>query len=125
MTSDLYHVYVLLISLTGCLIVGWLADIYVGRYQFICSSLRVTWSGNIATNVYYLIDQYFFKFLTAADTSLHVILTILVGLAMAGIIANSMQFGPDQLIDSFSTPVINFCFSTFFSKQVFVLGSWL
>ena len=41
-TGNSYHVSALLFSIAGSPIVGWLADVYIGRYQFILCSLRVT-----------------------------------------------------------------------------------
>ena len=108
MTGNHYLVGALVICFAGCPIAGWLADVYIGRYQFIRCSLRVTWSGIIATNIYYLIDKHFFKFPSAADISLQIILAIVVGLGLAGLVANSMQFGLDQLIDASSTDICSF-----------------
>ena len=108
MAGHHYLVGALVICFAGCPIAGWLADVYIGRYQFIRCSLRVTWSGIIATNLCYLIDKFFFKFPSAVATSLHVILAIVVGLGLAGIIANSMQFGLDQLIDASSTDICSY-----------------
>ena len=96
------------ICFAGCPIAGWLADVYIGRYKFIHCSYRVTWSGIIATNVYYLIDKHYFKFPSVAEISLQVILTIVVGLGLASILANSMQFGLDQLIDASSTDICSY-----------------
>ena len=107
MTHNFYHVGALLICFAACPIAGWLADVYIGRYQFIRCSLRVTWSGIIATNVYYLIDKHFFNF-ASAETSLQVVLAIVVGLGLAGVIANSIQFGLDQLIDTSSTNICSY-----------------
>ena len=107
-TGNHYQVGALVICFAGCPIAGWLADVYIGRYQFIHCSLRVTWYGIIATNVYYLIDEHFFKFPSAAEISLQVILTIVVGLGLAGIIVNSMQFGLDQLIDASSADICSY-----------------
>ena len=59
-------------------------------YQFIRGNFRVTWSGIITTNVCYYLEQHFFKFPSAAQTSMQVILTILVCLGMAGLITNSI-----------------------------------
>ena len=61
-TCNHYQVGALVICFAGCPIAGWLADVYIGRYQFIHCSLRVTWSGIIATNAYYLIDEHFLNF---------------------------------------------------------------
>ena len=107
-TGNYYLVSALVICFAGCPIAGWLADVYIGRYQFIRCSLTVTWSGIIATNVYYLIDEHFFRFPSAAETSLQVVLTILIGLGLAEIIANSMLFGLDQLIDASSSDICSF-----------------
>ena len=107
-TGLIYHTCALVICFAGCPLAGWLADVYIGRYQFIHHSLIITWSGIIATNVYYLIDEHFFKFPSAAETSLQVVLTIVIGLGLAGIFANSMQFGLDQLIDDSSTDICSF-----------------
>ena len=104
-TGHCYLVGALVICFSGCPIAGWLADVYIGRYQFIRCSLTVTWSRIIATNVYYLINEHFFKFPSAAETSLQVALTIVIGLRLAGIIANSMLFGLDQLIDAYSSDI--------------------
>ena len=107
-TGRLYNMCALMICFAGCPIAGWLADVYIGRYQFIHCSLTVTWSGIIATNVYYLIDEHLFKFPSIAGNSLQVILTIVVGLGLAGITANSMQFGLDQLIDASSSDICSY-----------------
>ena len=106
-SGHIYHVYALFICFAGCPLAGWLADVYIGRYQFIRCSLRVTWFGIIATNVYYLIDKHF-KFPSAAETSLQVILTVVVGLGLAGTIANCLQFLLDQLIDASSTDICSY-----------------
>ena len=108
MSGNHYQMVALVICFAGCPIAGWLADVYIGRYLFIHRSLTVTWSGIIATNVYYLIDKYFFKFPSAAETSLQVILIIVVGLGLAGLVANIMQFGLDQLIDASSTDICSY-----------------
>ena len=108
MTGHHYQVDALVIFFAGCPIAGWLADVYIGRYQFIRYSLRVTWSRIIATNVYHLIENHFFKLPSAAESSLQVALTIVVGLGLAGITANSMQFGLDQLIDASSTDICSY-----------------
>ena len=108
MTGNYYLVDALVICFVACPIAGWLADVYIGRYQFIHSRLIVTWSGIIATNVFYLTDEHFFKFPSAAETSLQVILTIVIGLRLAGIIANSMFFGLDQLIDASLLDICSF-----------------
>ena len=105
MTGNYYLVNALMICFAGCPIAGWLADVYIGRYQFIHCSLTVTWCGIIATNVYYLIDKHFLKFPCAVETSLQVILAIVVRLGLAGLVANSMQFQLDQLIDASSTDI--------------------
>ena len=107
-TGNYYQVGALVICFAGCPVAGWLADVYIGRYQFIRCSLRVTWSGIIATNVYYLIDEHFFKFPSAAEAILQVILAIVVGLGLAGITANSMQLGMDQLIDASSSDICSY-----------------
>ena len=106
-TGRLYHACALVLCFAGCPLAGWLADVYMCRYQFIRCSLRITWSGIIATNLYYLIDKTF-KFPSAAEISLQVILTIVVGLGLAGLVANIMQFGLDQLIDASSTDICSF-----------------
>ena len=108
MTGSLYWTCAIVICFAACPIAGWLADVYIGRYQFIRCSLRVAWSGIIATNVYHLIDKHFFKFPSAAETSLQVILTIVVGLGLAGLVANNMQIGLDQLIDASSTDICSY-----------------
>ena len=107
-TGNHYLEGALMICFAGCPIAGWLADVYIGRYQFIHCSLTVTWSGIIATNVYYLIDEHFFRFPSTAETSLQVVLTIVIGLGLAGIIANSMLFGLDQLIDASSSDICSY-----------------
>ena len=100
------HLVTLGVCFAGCPLAGWLADVYIGRYQFIHCSLTVTWSGIAATNVYYLLDEHFIKFPSAAEISLQVILIIVVGLGLAGFIANnSIQFVLDQLIDASSSDI--------------------
>ena len=121
MTGNYYLVNALMICFAGCPIAGWLADVYIGRYQFIRCSLTVTWCGIIATNVYYLIDKHFLKFPCAVETSLQFILAIVVGLGLAGIVANSMQFQLDQLIDASSTDIcshISWCVWLYFLAYI-------
>ena len=102
-TGHLYHVKVLFICSAGCPIAGWLTDVYIGRYQFIHCSLTVTWSRIIATNVYYLIDEHFFKFPSAAQTSLQVVLMIVIGLGLA-------VFSQHQLCNIYDLPQSCLCF---------------
>ena len=124
-TGHHYLVGALVICFAGCPIAGWLADVYIGRYQFIRHSLRVAWSGIIATNVYYLIDKPF-KFPSAAEISLQIILAVVVGLGLAGLVANLMQFGLDQLIDASSTDIcsyISWCVWLYFLSYTMALFS--
>ena len=52
--------------------------------------------------------QHFFNFPSAVKITLQVILAIVVGLGLAGITANSMQLGIDQLIDASSSDICSY-----------------
>ena len=71
-------------------------------------------------------DEHFFKFPSSAETSLQVILTIVVGLGLAGLLANSIQFGLDQFIDSSLTDIcsyINWCVWLYFLTNTMAVFS--
>ncbi len=107
-TSKIYHNYLLAICFGGCVISGWLADVYIGRYRCIQYSSRIAWVGTIALNTYYMIQNYLWQPPHIADTITQIILNGVLGIGLAGLFANSIQLGLDQMVDASSTKIISY-----------------
>ena len=82
-------------------VTGWLADVYFGRYKTISYSIRLIWAVIIMFNLYFVVNNYVYKFGPLKPVIL-VILTGLIVIGLAGILANGLQLGIDQLIDASS-----------------------
>ena len=103
-----YHLnYCLLVCFAGCPIAGWLADVYFGRYRLIHYGMMFTWIGVILLNSYFIVDKYW-HVPSLPSTILQVILTGIISIGLAGILANTMQFGIDQLIDASTTDITSY-----------------
>ena len=107
-STDIYRKYLLAICFGGCVISGWLADVYIGRYRCIQYSSRIAWVGTIALNTYYLVQNYLWQPPHIADTITQIILNGVLGIGLAGLFANSIQLGLDQMVDASSTKIISY-----------------
>ena len=87
--------YFLAICFGGCVISGWLADVYIGRYRCIRYSSRIAWVGTIALNTYYVIQNYLWQPPHIADIVTQIILNGVLGVGLAGLLANIFQLGLD------------------------------
>ncbi len=107
-TNKIYCYYLLAICFGGCVISGWLADVYIGRYRCIQYSSRIAWVGTIALNTYYLVRNYLWQPPHIADIVTQIILNGVLGIGLAGLFANSIQLGLDQMVDASSTKIISY-----------------
>ena len=88
-------------------VLGWIADVYWGRYKMIRRSLWMMWLTAIAFCLVAIIPDN----LPHADTvreSFNVALFVIMSLFLGGLQANILQFGIDQLPDASSADVISF-----------------
>ncbi len=92
-TNKIYRYYLLAIGYGGCVISGWLADVYIGRYRCIQYSSRIAWVGTIALNTYYLVRNYLWQPPHIADTVTQIILNGVLGIGLAGLFANMYSVG--------------------------------
>lgn len=98
---------VFIAMMVTCAIIGWITDVYIGRYRVIQASLLVMWCGSVVFA--------FVEILQLADTiggNLYKYLKIVGHLIRAlGIVlfqANILQFCIDQLIDFSSSQIAVF-----------------
>ncbi len=122
-TNKIYSYYLLAICFGGCVISGLLADVYIGRYRCIRYSSRIAWVGTIALNTYYLVQNYLWQPPDIADIVTQIILNGVLGVGLAGLFANSIQLGLDQMVDASSTKIISYiswCVCTSFLAGVVV-----
>ena len=80
---------------------GWLADVYVGRYQMISACLKIMWLGAILFSIKSVLQSS--KYLYLEEIA---ILLLIIGLG--GFQANIIQFSLDQLFDSSSFEITSF-----------------
>ena len=101
---------------------GWLGDVYFGRYKVIKYSMRLLWVTLIACDLILAVD----KLHQLLETVLHVIVGI-GAVGAIGILANSFQFGMDQLIDASSSEIASFIrwmiWTFFLADSVFLLST--
>ncbi len=108
-STDIYRKYLVATGFGGCVISGWLADVYIGRYRCIRYSSRIAWVGTIALNTYYVIQKYdLWQPSKTADIATEIILNGVLGVGLAGLLANSIQLGLDQMVDASSTKIISY-----------------
>lgn len=85
--------------------VGWLADVWIGRYRVIKSCLGLMWVGAILTCATYTAERYM------PDVAFVVLIIcsgILLGCGIGAFLVNIIQFSIDQLIDSSSVEIVSF-----------------
>ena len=87
-------------------IVGWLADVYMGRYRVIKISMRAMFLGTILFSLKLALKNVVSLQLFVEVTNVISILLMCVGLS--GFQANIVQFSMDQLFDSSSLEVTSF-----------------
>ncbi len=108
--TDLVHdVFALLLYFIFGLtftMVGYLSDICIGRYKVIRYSMWIIFVSLVLSNVVILIGQYATK-----SRSLEIVKYIFAAvrsLGIVGLLANTAQFGIDQLVDSSSANITSY-----------------
>ena len=103
---------------------GWLADVYLGRYKVIQYGMRLLWVALIACNTTLILEDYVGK--SPALSKLLLVFAGVGAVGSAGIIANALQFGIDQLTDASSSDITSFIswysWTIFFSETLFLLS---
>ena len=92
--------YAAMICFAATPVTGWLADVYFGRYKIISYSIRLIWAVIIMFNLYFVVNNYVYEFRATLNTTIQVILSGLICIGLAGILANGLQLGIEQLIDA-------------------------
>ena len=81
---------------------GWLADVYVGRYQMIRACLRIMWLVSILYSILAALP------VTVSMWYVDLAVVLLVVVSLSGFQANIIQFSLDQLFDSSSLEITSF-----------------
>ncbi len=103
-----YHYFIAIaVVVTFFPVVGWLTDVYIGRYRVIKGSLLVLWCGAI---LWCLTDLIHLESLMSRLINHYMVICIcvLVCLALGCFLVNIVQFSIDQLLDSSSNEIISF-----------------
>ena len=87
-------------------IFGCLSDMYIRRYKVVRYSLWLIWSSLIFYNVLLVLELYVLESLVLAKMKFVAQVSTLVG--SAGILANTIQFGIDQLTDASSSDITSY-----------------
>ena len=87
-------------------IAGRLSDIYIGRYKVIRYSLRIVWSSLIFYNLLLVLKLYVWRSSVLVKMEIVAGISTLAGLA--GLLANTIQFGIDQLTDASSSDITSY-----------------
>ena len=101
---------------------GWLGDVYFGRYKVIKYSMRLLWVTLIACDLILAVGKLHQVLVT--------VLRVIAGIGAVGavgILANSFQFGMDQLIDASSSEIAYFIrwmiWTFFLANSIFLLST--
>ena len=101
--------YLVCVSVVGGFfpVIGWLTDVYVGRYRAIKTSLFVLWCGAVS---WCLLDLLQLTFILYHPIYHYLALcnAVLVSLALGCFMVNAIQFSVDQLLDSSSNEIISY-----------------
>ena len=104
--SDSFGLLIFLLCGLSFPIIGCLSDIYIGRYKVIRYSVWILFFTLIIANISLVIKLYVW------DSKILEIIEFIRGtatsLGLAGVLANTMQFGIDQLIDFGSTSITSY-----------------
>ena len=87
-------------------IFGCLSDMYIRRYKVVRYSLWLIWSSLIFYNVLLVLELHVLESLVLVKMKLVAQVSTLVGLA--GLLANTIQFGIDQLTDASSSDITSY-----------------
>ena len=110
----------IVISAVSFPFVGILSDVCLGRYKTIRYSLWILWLSLIAFNVYLIVKQYAAVEAEATQWIVECLIGGCVAVSMCGVMANTMQFGIDQLTDASSSDI---CSYISWYVWIFVLAS--
>ena len=92
---------------------GWLADVYLGRYNVICWSMKVMWTSVMVCSIFFVVVEntalvHFFPKMENAGVIFGEILYAVGLIGFAGFQANSLQFGLDQFIDASTSDISSY-----------------
>ena len=108
----------IVISTVSFPIVGSISDVCLGRYKTIHYSLWILWLSLIAFNVFLIVKQYAAVESEVTQWIVECLIGGCVAVSMCGVMANTMQFGIDQLTDASSSDICSYI-----SWYVWILAS--
>ena len=82
--------------------VGWIADVHVGRYTCIKFSMVIMWFSAILLFLAYALEPIY------SCPALIIVFTVTLAIGVGGFQINGIQFCVDQLLDSSSTEIISY-----------------
>ena len=95
------------LSLPLCPVIGWVSDVYWGRYKMIQRSLSIMWLTSITLCLAFVINDSLFKHNVITET-LIIILLVMLFISLGGFQISIIQFGVDQLPDASSADIVSF-----------------
>ena len=87
-------------------IVGWLADVYFGRYTVIKYSMWIMWCSAVISNVWILVKHYNHN--SVVLYTMEILSNGAGFVGLAGFQSNAIQFGVDQLVDASSSEISSY-----------------
>ena len=104
--SNSFGLIFVLLSGLSVPIIGCLSDIYIGRYKVIRYCMWIIFVSLIISNMLLVIKLYMWD--VRILQIFEYISSITASIGLAGVLANTMQLGIDQLIDSASTNITSY-----------------
>lgn len=90
-------------------IVGWMSDVYFGRYRVAKYSIWIVWICALALTVVHLLKE--LSLVNSSGNGVNVAISMLIGIMLGGLVAlqsNIIQFGTDQLYDCSSYEITSY-----------------
>ena len=88
-------------------VAGWLADICIGRYKVIRSSVWIMWIATVLATVSSVTAQLVGEY-SSIDSNVQLVLVVFMAIGRGAFQANIIQFGMDQLHDALTTEITSF-----------------
>ena len=98
----------LLVSAVSFPVVGCLSDVCLGRYKTIRYSLWMLWLSLIVDNVFLTVKQYATVNAKVTTSVVESLIGGCMAASLSGVMANTLQFGIDQLIDASSSDICSY-----------------
>ena len=107
-TLHQYHSLLLGLLALFCPLLGWLTDVYIGRYRIIHASLWTLWLSSIGAVLMFLIDYELES--RVIREGIFPVLYIVMAIGAGGYLSSVMQFGIDQLTDGSTGEMMSYIY---------------